>query len=450
MRLCGSACSAVSRACLAAGSALPAGHARPAEVQAAARVDVLRRRPLGAAAGRRAPSRAGSCDDDALLYTGQGRTAPTATVFPFPVDATRAWRAARSATTSTARRATAAPGSGDGMIVRRGYRRPPSLHDDRLRDGAGRPLLRRDHERLRRDAGLRRADHGRGPLGDRRLHPRAAAERSTRRSPTCRPAERASSIAADDAADAKPPTSPIPELAATAAPAARRRRRRRCWCRSSGCSSNPAQFFQSYLMAYMFCLGVTLGCLALGMIHQLTGGAWGVVIRRPIGAATRVLPVHDAAVPADRARHASPLRLDARRRRRARRDAAAQAALPEHAVLPGPRGDLLRSSGTRISYFLNAWSLEQDRTGDPRLARRMQMLSGGGLRRLRPDDHVRVVRLADVARAALVLDDLRRADHRRPGPDGAGVPDRRARVAQPPAAARPHRRARRTSTTSAT
>src|SRR5437867_1559766 len=32
-----------------------------------------------------------------------------------------------------------------------------------------------------------------------------------------------------------------------------------------------------------------------------------------------------------------------------------------------------------LSYFLNAWSLEQDRTGDPRVARRMQMLSAGGL-----------------------------------------------------------------------
>ena len=44
-------------------------------------------------------------------------------------------------------------------------------------------------------------------------------------------------------------------------------------------------------MAYMLCLGVTLGWLALGMVHQLSGGAWGVVIRRPIGAAARVLPV---------------------------------------------------------------------------------------------------------------------------------------------------------------
>src|SRR5437773_11435099 len=51
------------------------------------------------------------------------------------------------------------------------------------------------------------------------------------------------------------------------------------------------QFLQSYLMAYMLVLGITLGSLALGMVHQLSGGAWGVVIRRPIGAATRTLPV---------------------------------------------------------------------------------------------------------------------------------------------------------------
>src|SRR5204862_8181199 len=58
-----------------------------------------------------------------------------------------------------------------------------------------------------------------------------------------------------------------------------------------GAFLNPTQFLQSYLMAYMLCLGVTLGCFALGMVHQLSGGAWGVVIRREIGAATRVLPL---------------------------------------------------------------------------------------------------------------------------------------------------------------
>ncbi|HVZ20652.1 MAG TPA: hypothetical protein VG871_06300, partial [Vicinamibacterales bacterium] len=59
----------------------------------------------------------------------------------------------------------------------------------------------------------------------------------------------------------------------------------------SAFGSGATQFYQSYLMGYMLCLGTTLGCLALGMVHQLTGGAWGVVLRRPIGAAARVLPV---------------------------------------------------------------------------------------------------------------------------------------------------------------
>src|SRR6476646_1581277 len=57
-----------------------------------------------------------------------------------------------------------------------------------------------------------------------------------------------------------------------------------------GAVIQPAQFIESYLLAYMWCLGATLGCLALGMVHQLSGGAWGVLIRRPIGAAARVLP----------------------------------------------------------------------------------------------------------------------------------------------------------------
>jgi len=37
----------------------------------------------------------------------------------------------------------------------------------------------------------------------------------------------------------------------------------------------PSQFFRSYLMAYMFWLGVVLGCLAILMVHHLVGGAVG-------------------------------------------------------------------------------------------------------------------------------------------------------------------------------
>jgi hypothetical protein len=54
---------------------------------------------------------------------------------------------------------------------------------------------------------------------------------------------------------------------------------------------NPVQFVRSFLPAYMWVLGITLGSLGLAMIHQVSGGAWGVVIRRILGAATRTLPL---------------------------------------------------------------------------------------------------------------------------------------------------------------
>jgi hypothetical protein len=138
------------------------------------------------------------------------------------------------------------------------------------------------------------------------------------------------------------------------------------------------QFLQSYLMAYMWCLGATLGCLALGMVHQLSGGAWGVVIRRPIGAAARVLPVMTALF--------LPIALGMSRLY-PWTDAAAvahdEALQHKHLYLNAPfflvRAAIYFIVWNVISFFLNRWSLEQDETADPRFARRMQRLSAGGL-----------------------------------------------------------------------
>lgn len=41
-----------------------------------------------------------------------------------------------------------------------------------------------------------------------------------------------------------------------------------------------SQFFQSYLMAYLFLLGLSLGSLALLFVYYLTGGRWGFMLRR--------------------------------------------------------------------------------------------------------------------------------------------------------------------------
>ena len=51
------------------------------------------------------------------------------------------------------------------------------------------------------------------------------------------------------------------------------------------------QFLRSYLFAYMLWLGLSLGCLALLMLQYLSGGVWGFLIRRPLQAGTRILPV---------------------------------------------------------------------------------------------------------------------------------------------------------------
>jgi hypothetical protein len=143
-------------------------------------------------------------------------------------------------------------------------------------------------------------------------------------------------------------------------------------------TGDATQFYQSYLIGYMFCLGITLGCLALGMVHQLSGGAWGVVLRRPIGAAARVLPVltllfvpmlfgmshlylwtHPDVVAADEAlRHKQPYL---------------------NTAFFVVRAALYFLVWNGVSFFLNRWSLEQDRTGDPWIPRRMQRLSAAGL-----------------------------------------------------------------------
>ena len=145
-----------------------------------------------------------------------------------------------------------------------------------------------------------------------------------------------------------------------------------------GAFLNFTQFVQSYLMAYMLCLGVTLGSLALGMVHQLSGGAWGVVIRRPIGAAARVLPVMTALF--------LPIALGMSRLYPwTNADLVAHDEVLRHKqlYLNTPfflaRAALYFLVWNVLSYFLNAWSLEQDRNPDPRIARRMQQLSAGGL-----------------------------------------------------------------------
>src|SRR3954466_1895176 len=58
-----------------------------------------------------------------------------------------------------------------------------------------------------------------------------------------------------------------------------------------GWIKSPDAFIHSYLLAFMFILGLSLGSLGLLMLQHLTGGHWGIIIRRPLESATRSLPL---------------------------------------------------------------------------------------------------------------------------------------------------------------
>lgn len=51
-----------------------------------------------------------------------------------------------------------------------------------------------------------------------------------------------------------------------------------------------AEFFQSYLYAYVFWMALTLGCLGILILHHLVSGSWGHIVQRYAESAARTLP----------------------------------------------------------------------------------------------------------------------------------------------------------------
>ena len=60
---------------------------------------------------------------------------------------------------------------------------------------------------------------------------------------------------------------------------------------AGGLFISPNQFYRSYLWSYIFVVALTVGPLAWLMLQYVTGGAWGLVIRRACEAAARTLPL---------------------------------------------------------------------------------------------------------------------------------------------------------------
>lgn len=54
---------------------------------------------------------------------------------------------------------------------------------------------------------------------------------------------------------------------------------------------NTEQALRSWLLGFIFWGGIGIGCVGVLMLQYLTGGAWGVVIRRALEAGSRTLPL---------------------------------------------------------------------------------------------------------------------------------------------------------------
>jgi len=141
---------------------------------------------------------------------------------------------------------------------------------------------------------------------------------------------------------------------------------------------SPNQFYHSWLWSYLFVLGTASGCLAWLMVQYLSGGAWGVIIRRPAEAAARTLPLlvllfvpifigipnlypwaHSKVVMADEIlTHQRPY-LN----------------LPFFTI----RAVVYLGSWCFMTWYLNRWSAIEDREGGQTPRRKMGALSGPGL-----------------------------------------------------------------------
>jgi hypothetical protein len=145
----------------------------------------------------------------------------------------------------------------------------------------------------------------------------------------------------------------------------------------------PEEFFRGYLLAFMAWLGVTLGSMAILMVRHLTGGGWGMVIRRVLGAAMRCIPLMTVLFvpilfglprlyPWARSLDTIPdLEL------RKHLAEITQSYLSIHGVIL--RAVIYFLIWNLLSFFLTRWSREQDRPNPPDHSRRFKALSGPGL-----------------------------------------------------------------------
>jgi hypothetical protein len=148
---------------------------------------------------------------------------------------------------------------------------------------------------------------------------------------------------------------------------------------------HPQEFFRAYLLGFMCWLGVALGSMAIIMIRHLTGGGWGVIIRRIQGAAMRTLPLLTALfIPllfglSKLYPWAMPIESVQEKH--------IHEHLESHKYIYGylnPTGFLIRAIGyfliwNLLSFLLSKWSKEGDQPNGPDNTNKFKAVAGPGL-----------------------------------------------------------------------
>jgi hypothetical protein len=145
----------------------------------------------------------------------------------------------------------------------------------------------------------------------------------------------------------------------------------------------PEQFFRAYLLGFMCWLGVSLGSMAILMIRHLTGGGWGMVIRRILGAAMRTLPLLALLfIPIILGMHklyiwAQPLDQIADKHLREHLEDITKTYLTTNGFVI--RAIFYFAIWNLLSYLLSHWSRQTDRAGAPDNTERFKAVAGPGL-----------------------------------------------------------------------
>jgi hypothetical protein len=149
-----------------------------------------------------------------------------------------------------------------------------------------------------------------------------------------------------------------------------------------GALLDATQFFRSYLVAFNCFLAVALGSLAVRMLHNLTGGRWGVILQRWLEAASRTLPllllffvpvvlgVYHLYIWTDLDDPDVPTHL-----RELLEKKEFYLNLPFFLV----RAAIYFAVWLVLAYLVNKWSGQLDRDPSPELAQRLEQISGPGL-----------------------------------------------------------------------